>query len=64
MLLFLHSNKNGKIILVYFMMMGIGTELVADEYVLVLLPFVINKFGNEFGYNTNKIGNSRKMYKK
>lgn len=61
MLLFLHSNKNGKIILVYFMMMGIGTELVADEYVLVLLPFVINKFGNEFGYNTNKIGNSRKM---
>ena len=64
MMLFLHSNKNGKIILVYFMMMGIGTELVADEYVLVLLPFVINKFGNEFGYNTNKIGNSRKMYKK
>lgn len=64
MLLFLHSNKNGKIILVYFMMMGIGTELVADEYVLVLLPFAINKFGNEFGYNTNKIGNSREMYKK
>ena len=63
-LLFMHSNKTGKIILVYFMMMGLGTELVADEYVLVLLPFVINKFGIEFGYNTNKIGNSRKMYKK
>lgn len=64
MLLFMYSNKNGKIILVYFMMMGLGTELVADEYVLVLLPFVINKFGKEFGYNTNKIGNSKKMYKK
>lgn len=64
MLLFMYSNKNGKIILVYFMMMGLGTELVADEYVLVLLPFVINKFGKEFEYNTNKIGNSKKMYKK
>ena len=63
-LLFMHSNKTGKIILIYFMMMGLGTELVADEYVLVLLPFVINKFEIEFGYNTNKIGNSRKMYKK
>lgn len=60
MLLFMYSNKNGKIILVYFMMMGLGTELVADEYVLVLLPFVINRFGKEFGYNTNKIGNSKK----
>ena len=38
--------------------MGFGTELVADEYVLVLLPFVINKFGKESEYNSCK-----KVYK-
>ena len=58
MLLFLHTNRNGKIILVYFLIMGFGTELVADEYVLVLLPFVINKFGKESEYNSCK-----KVYK-
>lgn len=42
-LLFLYSDKNGKIILLYIIIMGFGTELVADIYVLVLLPFVINK---------------------
>lgn len=40
-LLFFHVNKNGKIILVFFMLMGIGTELVADVYTLVILPFVL-----------------------
>lgn len=42
-LLFLSSDKNGKIVLLYIIIMGFGTELVADMYVLVLLPFVINK---------------------
>lgn len=41
LLLFVHANIDGKIILMYFIVMGMGTELVADMYVLVILPFVI-----------------------
>jgi|GEM_PF-4947569 len=43
LLMFIYSDENGKIILLYIMIMGFGTELVADMYVLVLLPFVMNK---------------------
>ena len=63
LLLFLHSNKNGKIILVYFLIMGLGTELVADEYVLVLMPFVINKYGKESGCNKIGYSGNKKRYK-
>lgn len=40
--LFCHADKKGKFILIYIIIMGIGTEVVADMHVLVLLPFVIN----------------------
>lgn len=53
-MLFIHSNKAGKIILIFFMFMGLGTELVADEYVLVLLPFVINKIETRVCDERNK----------
>lgn len=42
LLLFLRTNESGRIILTYFIILGFGTEVVADMYVLVILPFVIN----------------------
>lgn len=47
LMLFLRSGKNSRFIILYFVIMGVGTELVADMYVLVLMPFVIKYLGNK-----------------
>ena len=40
-LLWIKANKMGKLILIYFIILGCGTEAIVDVYVLVVLPFVI-----------------------
>ncbi|MBR2924114.1 MAG: hypothetical protein IKC28_03695 [Clostridia bacterium] len=42
LLMFFHVNRFGKNILLFFIVLGMGTEVVADMYILVILPFVIN----------------------